>query len=68
MYIHTIPHDWFGQYPLTDLSKWRLVDMPDGLGDHNWTYLSGDTAKARKQRMLEKYWIGQPFVSKYTSI
>ena len=57
-----IPHDWHGQYPLTDLTRWRLEDKPDGLGDHHWHYISPRAARASKQRVLEKYWIGEPYV------
>lgn len=60
--ITQIPHDWHGQYPLTDLKRWRLEDMPDGLGDHRWHYISEKAAKAKKQRIMEKYWIGEPVV------
>ncbi|KAG8761220.1 Lanosterol synthase (Oxidosqualene--lanosterol cyclase) [Serendipita sp. 396] len=57
MYDHAIPHDWHGQYPLTDLSRWKLLDLPDELGDHNWVY----TCEGSKQRTLEKFWIGAPY-------
>lgn len=63
----TIPHDWHGQYPLTDISRWRLEDKPDGLGDHNWNYVSEAEAKKSKQRVMEKYWLGQPVVSGQSS-
>ena len=61
MYTQPIPHDWHGQYPLTDLSRWRLEDFADGLGDHNWTYLPKGQ-KGTDQRLLEKYWIGEKYV------
>ena len=62
MILQQIPHDWHGQYPLTDLTRWRLEDKPDGLGDHHWYYISSGAARTNKQRILEKYWIGEPFV------
>jgi hypothetical protein len=62
MIPQAIPHDWHGQYPLTDLTRWRLEDKPDGIGDHHWHYVSPRAARASKQRVLEKYWIGEPYV------
>ena len=58
-----VPHGWLGQYPLTDLTRWRLEDKPDGLGDHHWYYITPGAARTNKQRILEKNWIGEPFVS-----
>lgn len=60
MLLQSIPHDWHGQYPLTDIDKWHLEDKPDGLGNHNWHYLPH---QLRPQRPIERYWMGLPYVS-----